>query len=226
MNKRLPEPTWAVNGLLGEGISILAGTKSVGKSWLALSLAMAIVSGEPALGKIPVGQGIALYLALKDGERRMQRRLQMYLDGKPMLRGFALVYTSPPMGKELYDNLGYWMDDYPETRLIVVDLFANIYTPPGSKDAYFSLYRALGGLRRVVDDLTVPLLLLHHTNQRTDDQLADPFDRILGGQGMKGPVTGCLVDAPRAAEHHGDAGRDREGHFGSRSSTYPQPHRR
>jgi hypothetical protein len=38
----LPEPRWAVPGLIPEGVTILAGPPKVGKSWLALAAAWAV----------------------------------------------------------------------------------------------------------------------------------------------------------------------------------------
>jgi hypothetical protein len=92
------------------------------------------------------------------------------------------------------------MDDYPDTRLIVVDLLADIFGPTEEKKSgYFATYKSLSTLRQTAEDLAVPMLLPHHTNMRTDDQLADGFDRILGGHEIKGPVSECLLlDRERA----------------------------
>ena len=63
MKEDLPPVRWAVPGILPEGLSLLAGKPKLGKSWLALGLAVAKASGGVALGKIPVEQGEVLYLA-------------------------------------------------------------------------------------------------------------------------------------------------------------------
>jgi RecA-family ATPase len=59
-----------------EGLTILAGKGKIGKSWLALGIAIAVASGGYALGSIKVEQGDVLYLALEDNERRLQKRLR------------------------------------------------------------------------------------------------------------------------------------------------------
>ena len=46
----LPEPRWIVPGLIPEGVTLLAGKPRVGKSWLALDLAIAVATGAEALG--------------------------------------------------------------------------------------------------------------------------------------------------------------------------------
>src|SRR6476659_8073847 len=52
-----PEPRWAVPGIICEGVTLLAGQPKVGKSWLALNLAVAVAAGGKALGRIDVDQG-------------------------------------------------------------------------------------------------------------------------------------------------------------------------
>ncbi|MGZ6969310.1 MAG: AAA family ATPase [Acidimicrobiia bacterium] len=78
-----PPIKWAVDGVLADGLNLVAGSPKVGKSWLALGLAIAVASGGRALGKIPVERGDALYLALEDPPRRLKRRLEIILAGSP-----------------------------------------------------------------------------------------------------------------------------------------------
>ena len=47
MEEELPPVRWAVPGILPEGLSLLAGKPKLGKSWLALGLAVAKASGAP-----------------------------------------------------------------------------------------------------------------------------------------------------------------------------------
>jgi hypothetical protein len=51
--KVLPPVRWAVPAILPEGLTLLAGKPKQGKSWLGLSLALAIGLGGFALGKLP-----------------------------------------------------------------------------------------------------------------------------------------------------------------------------
>src|SRR6185369_10098526 len=57
MQQRFRPQRWAVPGLLPQGCVLLAGRPKVGKSWFAFQLALAVASGEPAFGKVPVEQG-------------------------------------------------------------------------------------------------------------------------------------------------------------------------
>src|SRR6478735_3104121 len=77
----LPRPRWAVDGLFPEGLAFMAGAPKLGKSWLALSLGIAVGCGGVALSKVDVDQGDVLYLALEDNARRLQERLRLLLKG-------------------------------------------------------------------------------------------------------------------------------------------------
>lgn len=55
---------FVVDTLISQGLHILAGSPKVGKSWLALWLALTVAKGEPVWG-MPVKQGSTLTSALK-----------------------------------------------------------------------------------------------------------------------------------------------------------------
>jgi RecA-family ATPase len=77
------EPTrWAVQGVLPEGVTLLAGKPKQGESWMALGLWEAIAAGGVAFGTRRVEKGETLYLALEGNERRMQKRIRKVLDGR------------------------------------------------------------------------------------------------------------------------------------------------
>jgi hypothetical protein len=70
-----PPIRFVVPGYIAEGLTILAGTPKIGKSWLVLDLAVAISTGGKAFGSIKVEEGDVLYLALEDNKRRLKKRL-------------------------------------------------------------------------------------------------------------------------------------------------------
>ena len=74
MSKPLQPLNFVVDTLISQGLHILAGSPKVGKSWLALWLAVTVAKGEPVWG-LPVKQGTTLYLCLEDSQLRIQNRL-------------------------------------------------------------------------------------------------------------------------------------------------------
>ena len=74
MSLPLTPLNFVVDTLLSQGLHILAGSPKVGKSWLALWLAVTVAKGESIWG-MPVRQGTTLYLCLEDSVLRIQNRL-------------------------------------------------------------------------------------------------------------------------------------------------------
>ena len=70
---------FVIDGLLAQGLYILAGAPKVGKSWLALDMCLSIAKGEKILG-LKTSQGTALYLCLEDSYVRIQNRLYEITD--------------------------------------------------------------------------------------------------------------------------------------------------
>jgi RecA-family ATPase len=66
---------YLVPGILAPGATALSANPKFGKSWFALDIAVAVSRGGFTLGDKQCSQGAALYLALEDNERRLQRRL-------------------------------------------------------------------------------------------------------------------------------------------------------
>ena len=58
MDRPLEPPNFVVDTLISQGLHILAGSPKVGKSWLALWLAVTVAKGEPVWG-MSVKQGTA-----------------------------------------------------------------------------------------------------------------------------------------------------------------------
>ena len=74
MSQPLHLPNFVVDTLLAQGLHILAGSPKVGKSWLALWLAVTVAKGEP-VWNMTTRQGTTLYLCLEDSVLRIQNRL-------------------------------------------------------------------------------------------------------------------------------------------------------
>src|SRR5216684_758457 len=72
--KKFKPIRWAIKNILPEGLYLLAAPPKIGKSWLALQIALAVGGGGKVLGQ-QAEQGGVLVLALEDSDRRLQSRL-------------------------------------------------------------------------------------------------------------------------------------------------------
>jgi AAA domain len=75
-NMIFPAIKFIVPRYLVEGCTLLAGAPKLGKSWLALEIALAVADGGKCFGNLECEQGDVLYLALEDNMRRLQGRMR------------------------------------------------------------------------------------------------------------------------------------------------------
>lgn len=75
LRKEFPPIHWVIPELLPPGMTFISGKPKVGKSWLALQLALAVMTGGKVFGK-DVEAGRVLYLSLEDNLRRLQDRMK------------------------------------------------------------------------------------------------------------------------------------------------------
>jgi DNA-binding NarL/FixJ family response regulator len=190
MSATFPEPKWAVKGLLAEGLNLLVGPPKLGKSWLALNIATAIAHGGRALGRVRVDRGEVLYLALEDPPRRLKRRLEMVLQGDRTPEGLFIATEWRTMPEGGADDLAEFLTQHPACRLVVVDVFAKIRGRVGESNLYDQDYMAMSRLKRIADDFSVCVMVVHHTRKSASD---DFVTTVSGTNGLAGAADAILV---------------------------------
>jgi hypothetical protein len=189
--KQLPDPRFIVPGYIAEGLTILAGRPKVGKSRLALGIAIAIASGGLALGTVKVDAGSVLYLALEDTERRLQSRIKQVLGEDEVPANLFIATQCPRLDEGAFEQFDKWFYSVPDPRLIIIDVFNKVRPPTLRRDsAYEGDYRAVGPLKAYADLRGIGILVLHHTRKMSAE---DPFDTISGTTGFTGAADTALV---------------------------------
>ena len=85
--KPLAHPKMLIDGVLSDGLAILAGDSKIGKSWMVLWLCLQISRGEAVWG-LPTRKTDVVYLALEDREWRVQQRMQELTEGAKHVLGW------------------------------------------------------------------------------------------------------------------------------------------
>lgn len=191
MQVEFPPPRWAVPGIVAQGLTLFAGAPKLGKSWLAMGLAVSVASGGRALGKIAVDQGDVLYLALEDNGRRLQKRLGSILGEAPAPArlDLATVCAPMPLGAERIDS---WFGRHPDARLAIVDVFTKVRSRSitDRTNRYDADYIAMTELKNIADERDVAIVVLHHTRKAASD---DFLDAVSGTHGLAGAADAVMV---------------------------------
>ena len=157
MDRPLEPPNFVVDTLISQGLHILAGSPKVGKSWLALWLAVTVAKGEPVWG-MSVKQGTTLYLCLEDSVLRIQNRLFEITEDAPDSVHFCTECA--PIGQGLEEQVEGFLVAHPDTVLVLVDTLQMVR--PVHDATYANDYRDLSVLKRLADKHGIAILLIEH----------------------------------------------------------------
>ncbi|TPJ47459.1 AAA family ATPase [Mesorhizobium sp. B2-6-6] len=185
---------YVVPGVITEGLTILGGRPKLGKSWLALDVAIAVASGGNALG-VRCEQGDALYLALEDNQRRLQDRLKVLLPPIkslwPDLSHLELDTEAPKIDGGLIARLDAWRLSVQNPRMVIVDTLAMV-RPARKKtqDSYEADYATLSPLQRWAGEHRLAVVVITHVRKM---EASDPLEMISGTNGLTGAADSILV---------------------------------
>ena len=194
MSKPLQPLNFVVDTLISQGLHILAGSPKVGKSWLALWLAVTVAKGEPVWG-LPVKQGTTLYLCLEDSQLRIQNRLFDVTEDAPPSVHFCT--ESRILGDGLEEQLRQFLAEHLDTSLVIIDTLQMIRSTTYD-NTYANDYRDLSALKKLADAHGIAILLIHHLRKEKAD---DVFNRISGTTAISGAVDASftLVEEQRGS---------------------------
>lgn len=185
------DPKWAVEGLLPEGATLLAGPPKIGKSWLSLNLAVAVASGGMALGKIKVDAGPALYLALEDTPRRLKSRLSKVVGNSEAPAMLDIATECPVMHSGGLARIDGWLDRHPDARLVVIDVMARFRGPkPVGVADYDYDYNCIAMVKQIADAHSVAIVAVEHTRKMAD---GDFLQEVSGTNGKAGAADTVMV---------------------------------
>ena len=140
MSTPLPVTQFIVEGLLPEGLHILAGSPKIGKSWLALWICLRVSKGSP-VWDLPTMRGTVLYLCLEDSYARIQNRLFQITNDAPDTLHFTNLSGS--IGDGLENQITAFLAVHPDTNLIVIDTLQKIRDIVPDNNSYANDYRDL-----------------------------------------------------------------------------------
>lgn len=185
MNTPMKPIEYCVDGLISQGLFILAGAPKVGKSWLALDMCLSIAKGEKVLGK-ETSCGHVVYLSLEDSLIRLQNRLYELTDEPSDNLNFAIMAESISNG--LPEQIEYCRKRFDDLKIVFIDTLQMVRNE--SESSYSSDYKELSVMKALADKLGIAIVLVHHTRKCSD---SDPFNMISGSTGLSGCVDGSMV---------------------------------
>jgi hypothetical protein len=175
------QPDWLVEGLwASQAVGCIGGIPKIGKTWLALELALAVASGKPCLGRFAVHQpGPVLVYCAEDKALAVKKRVA----GLAKVRG--VDFDRLAVGWIGASSLH--LDDPRDRRRLAVTLLATkprmlvldplVRLHRGDENSAAEVSDLLGFLRTLQRDHGVAVVLVHHVRK---SGAADPGQALRG----------------------------------------------
>jgi hypothetical protein len=182
---------WVLPNILPKGLAMLAAAPKTGKSWLAMEWCYQTVSNGMD----------ALYLALEDSDRRINQRLKLaaktreeeHLGRINFWAGYNNDGRQIPVGKDAVLEVKRHLKLHPQTKLVVVDTMKPVMTTnrTGTK-SYDEWVNDLRPWVQIASNRAC-ILFIHHTRKKSGEADENPFETILGSQGIMATVDTVAV---------------------------------
>jgi hypothetical protein len=188
-------PRFVLPQYVPEGITLLIGRPKIGKSWLALELAVACSSNLSVLGSLKPAQGDVLYLALEDSKRRLQRRHDKLLSTFSSAWSDRLSIVEGGRWRRAdqggLEDIEEWAATATNPVLIVIDTLARFRKPiDGKQQVYAADTEAIACLQKIAIKHGLAIVVVHHDRKAEAD---DPFDTVSGSLGLTGAADTILI---------------------------------
>lgn len=197
MQKDLPEPKVFVGvgdevPLLTEGTCIVSAKPKLGKSWMVLSMCVAVSNGEDFLG-YKTNKCSTLYLDLETSEILQKKRLKKVLKGRPVPKNFYLETETNTIEDGFVEQIEAYLKEDQDIGIVVIDVFQIIRSPSKNvkETEYEHAYRDITPLNELAQREHIAIILVCHDRKAVDPD--DPFSNILGSTGLQGAATQMMV---------------------------------
>lgn len=198
-DKMLPPMKWLIDDLLPVGgVVMLSAKPKMGKSFLAIQLALSVASGGEFLG-FQARKHEVLYIDLETSQRSMKNRISMMTDDAP--KGLYLmtpqeVFEFGNIGNGFESQVNYFLESHKGVKLVIVDTYGLIQ---GSRTAAQNIYRQeyaeISHINSWARKKGFTLVLVHHQNKQ--DDYANPVQGISGSTGITGGLQAYYILSKR-----------------------------
>ena len=199
-----PDPKMVVDGLLPQGLTLLAGGSKLGKSYMSLDIAFAVAAGSPALGHLVTEPGDVLYLALEDRDDRLNRRmteLEPNLDSWPWER--LTIVNVNTIGDMKPGRLALdWAEEVEQPTLVIIDTITR-FGGQGDREGYKADVNWVSQFHKYAQDHDLAVVGVTHTRQSRLEEGEDWFHKITGTTGIVGTADQAMLLDVQRGENEG-----------------------
>jgi 5S rRNA maturation endonuclease (ribonuclease M5) len=171
-----------IEGLLRlGGTTILVGEPKLGKSQMALDIALAVARGEQFVG-LSTKKGRVIYYALEDGEDIIRDRVRAR--GLTGMEEDLYICTTPPVVEDSTEILEEHIDLY-QPNLIIIDTLRAMSVSAGKSENEASFADSIYRIAKLARERGIGAIIIHHTVKATT---GNPIADARGTSAIAGAV--------------------------------------
>lgn len=188
-----PPPTYFVQGMLHQGLTLLAGKMKRGKSYLALNMAIDISFGRNAFQHLGTAKTRVLYISLEDHPPLIQERLRKIQPNLASLPGLDFVYTFPELGTGALEAMQHYAEQG-QYQVIILDTIGRVTPDFGAQrrqmNEYSKITHLLGPIQQWANEAHIAVVMIDHVRKAESD---DIFDTVMGTSAKMGVADHGIV---------------------------------
>lgn len=196
----LPPQLFLIDDILPLGGAVMVSARpKIGKTFLALQMALAVATGGKFLGYRCKEQGV-LYIDFESDERNMLGRATAMSNAEELPDNVFLMQPESPfefgsVGNGFERQIESFINTHEsaDIKLVVVDTYKHIQGDRDSrKNIYQIEYEEVAKINRWAKKLGITLMLIHHNN-KTGEDYQNPILSISGSNGITGGLTAFYI---------------------------------
>ena len=184
MSTDLPPVKFFIEGLLSQGLGGLSAKSKLGKSWLALQMAVDLACGDKFLG-FPTHKTGVLYIDLENVPALTQDRIRRVLEGRNPPSNLYFAHDFNLMGEGFEEDLSEFLTAHSEVKVVIIDVFQKVKSGKQKNQTdYEADYEILTKLKNLADKFDSCIFPIYHDRKFVDP--TDPFSNLLGSTAVIG----------------------------------------
>ena len=184
LDMEFPPQEWLIKDFLPFGSAILAGPPKLGKSYFVLSLIKQISEEDHEV----------FYYAGEDDARRIQRRMkELNIDSKGIFLHPGRDAPLTAEGKKPIDEIRAMIEMRPKIKSIFIDHMTLILSRKSNPKHYDDFVHELKPWSDLANNYNLSIFMVHHTRKEINEAEHNPFNSILGSQGIMASFDTVLI---------------------------------
>ena len=164
-----PKEEWMINGIWPKGRGWIAGTPGSGKTWLAMDMALSVVTAAPWLDSYKATRGAVLFLQEEQSFASFFQKLGLLCKGRNISPNVLTPFVvSLQNFFRVVPDIEWLITQVKKIGAAAVFIDSFFEVVEGDENSVEEMRPVLQALRRLQNETGCSILIIHHFNKKTE----------------------------------------------------------